>query len=136
MPGLNKKSLEAAAANTDDLNTLITCADIAALHDGQDYFLKRFEESSMGLLCANMKMRARNALNAGILPLFGLGGYLTMLIVGSGWIADGRLTFGDLTAAFQFRGGVLLGSFALIGSLISIQANMAGVRRLNEVLLK
>ena len=136
MPGLNKKSLEAAAANTDDLNTLITCADIAALHDGQDYFMKRFEESSMGLLRANMKMRARNALNAGILPLFGLGGYLTMLIVGSGWIADGRLTFGDLTAAFQFRGGVLLGSFALIGSLISIQANMAGVRRLNEVLLK
>jgi len=79
-------------------------------------------------------MRARKALSAGILPLFGLSGYLTLLIVSSGWIADGRFTFGDLTAAFSYRGGVLQGSLMLINCLISIQTSMAGIRRLNETI--
>lgn len=134
MPDLNKKSLESAAKNTGELTALITCADITALYDGQDYLMKRFEQSSLNLLRANMKIRIRNALGAGILPLFGLGGYLILLIVGSGWIADGRFTFGDLTAAFQYRGGVLLGALTLINCLISIQAGMAGIRRLNETM--
>jgi ABC-type bacteriocin/lantibiotic exporter with double-glycine peptidase domain len=134
MPLLKRKSLEAAAINTDDLDTLITCAGVAALYDGKDYFMARFEKSSMALFRANMRIRARNALSAGVLPLFGLGGYLVLLIVCGGWIADGRFTFGGLTAAFQLRGGVLLGSLALIDCMVAIQANMAGVRRLNEIM--
>lgn len=134
LPGLNKKSLEATAKNTGELTALITCADIALLYDGKEYLMKRFEKSSMDLFRANMKIRARNALSAGILPLFGLGGYLTLLVVSSEWIADGSLSFGDLTAAFQYRGGVLLGSLMLINCIISIQASMAGIRRLNETM--
>lgn len=134
MPSLNKKSLEATAKNTSELTALITCADIAVLFDGQEYLMKRFEQSSLALWRANMKIRTRNALGAGILPLFGLGGYLVLLIVSSLWIADGHFTFGDLTAAFQYRGGVLVGSLILINCLISIQASMAGIRRLNETM--
>ena len=134
MPVLNKKSLEAAAENTGELTTLITCADIAALYDGHNYLLKRFEESSLGLLKAKMKIIKRNSLNAAILPLFGLSGYLVLLIVSSSWIASGNLAFGDLTAAFQYRGGVLAGSLMLINCLITIQASMAGIRRLNETM--
>ena len=81
-----------------------------------------------------MKIRFRNALDAGILPFFGMGGYLTLLIVCGGWIAEGRFAFGDLTAAFQYRDGVLLGSLELINCLISVHASMAGVRRLNETM--
>jgi len=54
-----------------------------------------------------------------------------LLIVCDKWIANGQLTFGDLTAAFQYRGGVLKGALMLINSLISIQASMAGIKRLN-----
>jgi ABC-type multidrug transport system fused ATPase/permease subunit len=134
MPELNKKSLEATAANTGELTALITCADIAALYDGRDYLMKRFEISSLHLLRTNMKIRSRNALSATILPLFGMGGYLVLLIMSGSWIADGHFTFGDLTAAFQYRGGVLAGSLMLINCLISIQASMAGIRRLNETM--
>ena len=134
MPGLNQKILEATAKNTSEMTALITCADIAELYDCKDYLVKRFEKSSLDLYRANMKTRARNALSAGILPLFGLGGYLTLLIVSSGWIADGQLTFGDLTAAFTYRGGVLVGSLMLINCIISIQASMAGIRRLNATM--
>ena len=134
MPGLTKQSLVATAKNTSEMNTLITCADISTLYDGKDYFMKRFEQSSLELLRTNMKIHARTALDQGIMPLFGLGGYLALLLVSSGWIANGTLTFGDLTAAFQYRGGVIRGSLMLINCLISIQASMAGIRRLNETM--
>ena len=135
MPGLSKKSLEATAVNTEALAAFITCSDIAALYDGHGYLMKKFELSSKELLKANMRIRARNALNAGIGgPLFGLGGYLTLLLVCSGWIADGHITFGGLTAAFTYRGGVLAGALMLVNCIASIQSSMAGIRRMNDVL--
>ncbi len=134
MPELNKKSLEATAKNTNEMIPLITCADIAAIYDGQEYLMKRFEQSSLALWRANLKIRTRNALGAGILPLFGLGGYLTFWLVSSGQIADGHFTLGDLTAAFQYRGSVLAGSLMLMNCLVSIQASMAGMKRLNETM--
>jgi ABC-type multidrug transport system fused ATPase/permease subunit len=134
MPGLNEKALAATAKNTGELTALITCADVAALYCGQDYLLKRFEQSSLDLMKSKMKIVKRNAFGAAILPLFGLGGYMTLLAVCGGWIAGGHFTFGDLTAAFQYRGGVLLGSMALINGMISIQASMAGIRRINETM--
>jgi len=134
MPALNKKALEATGKNTGDLNALIACADVAALYDCGAFFMERFALSSKKLFDANMKMRFKNALSAGILPLFGISGYLTLLIACAGRIAAGNLTFGDLTAAFQYRGGVLLGSLTLINCLVGLRADLAGVRRLNETM--
>jgi len=134
MPQLNKKSLEAMAINTGDMATLITCADIAALYNSHDYFMNHFEESSLELFCRNMKIHMRNAIGASIIPLFGLGGYLALLVVSSRWIASGHFTFGDLTAVFQYRGGVLAGSLMLINCLISIQGSVASMRRVNDTM--
>jgi ABC-type multidrug transport system fused ATPase/permease subunit len=134
MPTLTLKSLEATAKNTGELTSFITCADTIVLYGGQDYLMKRFEQSSRDLWKANMKIRAREAINSGILPLFGLGGYLALLILSAGWIADGSFTFGDLAAAFQYRGGVLAGSMMLINCLISIKGSMAGIRRINGLM--
>jgi ABC-type bacteriocin/lantibiotic exporter with double-glycine peptidase domain len=134
MPALNNKCLEAAAANTGGFTALIECAGVAALYEGRDYLLERFERSSLAMSGANMKVRQRNAIGAAILPLFGLSGYVTLLAAAGEWIADGGMTFGDLTAAFQYRGGVLLGTMMLINSLVSIAASAAGVRRLNRTM--
>ncbi len=96
--------------------------------------MKRFEQSSLALWRANLRIRTRNALGAGILPLFGLGGYLIFWLVSSRPIANGYFTLGDLTAAFQYRGSVLAGSLMLMNCLISIRASMAGMKRLNETM--
>jgi len=133
MRELSKISLEATAKNTGDLSALITCADVALLYDGQEFLLEKFEKSSLALLRAKMKIWERNAFNAAIAILpFGLSGYLVLLIVSGGWIARGRLTFGDLAAAFQYRLGVLIGANMLINCIVSIKASMAGIRRINE----
>ncbi|MDR0287511.1 MAG: ABC transporter ATP-binding protein/permease [Clostridiales bacterium] len=134
MPKLNKKCLEATAKNTGELTALLTCAGVSAIYDGQEYLMGRFERSSLELLRANMKMRIRNALSSAITPLFGLGGYLALLAIAGGWIGAGLLTFGDLSAVFQYRGGILAGSLMLINCAVSIQASMAGIRRINETM--
>ncbi|MBE5961245.1 MAG: ABC transporter ATP-binding protein [Lachnospiraceae bacterium] len=134
MADLKKESLKANALNTGELGTFITCADTAAIYDAQDYLMKRFEDSSLKLVKANMKIQRRQAANNAILPLFGLGGYVTLLIVCGTWIANGSTTFGELTAAFQYRGGVIAGSCMLINCILSIRSSMAGIKRINQVL--
>jgi ABC-type multidrug transport system fused ATPase/permease subunit len=130
MPELNRQSLEASARNTGDLAAFITCADINALYGSGGLLMKRFEQSSLTLYKANMKIHLRNAVSAGVTPLFGLGGYLLLLTV------SGGLMFGYLTASFQYRGGILIGANMLINCVVSISASCAGVRRVLEVFEK
>jgi ABC-type multidrug transport system fused ATPase/permease subunit len=127
MPGLNRQSLEASARNTGDLSAFITCADINALYGSGGLLMERFRGSSLALYKANMKIHLRNAISAGVLPLFGLSGYLILLTV------SGGIMFGHLTAAFQYRGGILIGANMLINCVVSISASYAGVRRVLEV---
>jgi ABC-type multidrug transport system fused ATPase/permease subunit len=130
MPELNRQSLEASARNTDGLTAFITCADINALYGSGGLLLKRFEQSSLALYGTNMKIHLRNAVSAAAMPFFGLSGYITLLTV------SGGLMFGYLTAAFQYRGGILIGANMLINCVVSISASYAGVRRVLEVFEK
>lgn len=134
MTVLATKAQEVAARSTTDMNTLISCADTAILYDAQGFLLSRFEESSLNLRKANMRMRKRSAAGSALLPMMGMSGYFVILILGGVWISEGSLTFGELTAAFQYRGGVLVGFMMLINSLTSIRAALAGVRRVNETM--
>ncbi len=135
MPKLNKRALEVNGANTDCLNAVITCADISALYGGEEFLMERFERTSRELFRAKMKMHFKKAVSDGVVPLFGLGGYLTLLIICAGRIADGSMGFGDLVAAFQYRGGGLIwGTNMFIACVTNIGAGMAGLRRINEVM--
>ncbi len=125
---------EATARNTTDMNALVTCADTAILYDAQEFLLRRFEKSSLELRKANMKIQHRRAMGSGLLPLMGMSGYLVILLIGGSWMAAGTMTFGELTAAFQYRGGVLVGSMMLINSLMNIKTALAGVKRVNETM--
>jgi ABC-type bacteriocin/lantibiotic exporter with double-glycine peptidase domain len=136
MMRLQNISLEAAACNTEDLAALINCGEIALLYDGQEYLMKRFEQSSLAIQTAHMNIHKRNALSSGILPLFGLGGYLAILTAGGELLGKGDIRFGELTAIFQYRNGLLAGIFMLLSGLITIQGNRAGIRRLIEMMRK
>lgn len=131
---LSKKSQETTAETTEDLNTMITCADTAILYDGKDFLWKRFEESSKKLRSVNMKIRKQNALGDAILPMLGMSGYLTILLFGGNLIRKGQLTFSELTALFQYRGGVLVGSMMFTNSILSIKTSFAGVQRVIETM--
>lgn len=134
MTGLSLDVQRAKAANTTDLGALITCADTAILYDAQNFLLSRFEQSSFALRRANMKVRHRSATGSTFMPLLGMSGYLLILLIGGAKIADGKMTFGDLTAAFQYRGGLIAGSAMFMNSVINIKIALAGVKRVTETM--
>lgn len=128
------KSQEATANNTTDMNAFITCADTAIIYDGWRFLLNQFEESSLNLHKSNMKIKRRRAIYDALLPIMGMGGYLTVLLIASTQISSGHMSFDELTAVFQYRVGLLTGSLMLTNCLISIKTSLAGVRRVNETM--
>lgn len=131
---LNEKAQEITAKNTSIMNAMVTCADTAFLYDAKELLMKQFEDSSLELRNANMRIRKRNAINAGLLPIMGLGGYLILLFIGATWIMNGEMTFGELTAIFQYRGGLLTGAAMLTNCFISMNQSQAGINRVLDTL--
>lgn len=134
MTGLATEVQEASANNTTDMNTLVTCADIAKLYDAETFLMSKFERSSLELRKANMRIRYRNGLSEALTPILGMTGYIVILLIGGIWIGEGKMTLGDLTAALQYRSGVLAGAIILTKSLMNIKTALAGVKRVNETM--
>ena len=134
MANLGLSAQKAQAENAADFAAIINCADTAILYDAQVFLLKRFEESSLKTRAVNMRMRRRAALGAGLMPFFGLGGYLVLLIAGSVLVKGGSMTFGSLTAIFQYRGGLMAAVLTMFTCTININTAMAGVQRVQDTM--
>jgi len=134
IPELWRTSLAQNARNATDFNALIICADTAALYDAQEFLMKRFEESSLNIRKINMKIRRCFNLDGGLAALLGMGGYLVLLFAGQGWIYAGIMTFGILTAAFQYRSGIIAGAGMVITGFRQIQSSMPGINMVNEIM--
>lgn len=132
MTELKKQSQEDMSLVTTHMQTMITNADIILLYDAQELVLEKFQESSIRLKRANMKMHIRNAIGSGLLPLFGWSGYLMLFVLGGPLISSGVMTFGELTAISQYRGSLLKGTMMLVNSMIQMKIQLAGVLRVNE----
>ena len=73
-------------------------------------------------------------MDGGLASLLGMGGYLVLLLAGKGWINAGVMTFGILTAAFQYRGGIIAGTGAVITGFRQIQSSLPGINMVNEIM--
>lgn len=131
---LSAAAQEETARNAGDLSAMVVCAEVSALYDAQDFLLDRYRKSSLAIRHARMKIKKRQAVTNGLLPLIGMSGYLVILFFGARWIQGGIMTFGALTAAYQFRGGIMTGLMMLNNCLLNMKTSLAGVRRVNETL--
>lgn len=125
---------EAKAENTTDLGTFIACADISILYGAQEFLLTKFRQSSLNIRSTRMKMQRRNAVSALLLPLMGMGGYLAVLLIGGARIGGGEMTFGTLTAVFQYRGGLMMGLMMIFTCMMNLRASLAGVNRVRATM--
>lgn len=125
---------KAAGASTTVLSAMINSADTAILYDAQGFLMQEYDKCSKIIFLEKMKMVKRNTLGSALIPLFGLGGYLTLLMIGGNSIAKGNMSFGDLAAIFQFRGGVLLGAMMMINSMVNLKVNLTGAMRVKEII--
>ena len=133
IPKFKEESQNVLSENTSAIKPLITEADTILLYDAGELIMKNCDKSSRNLMKINMKIHVRNALSDVGMRLFGIGGYLIILLMGYGFISDGRMVFSDLVYCLQVRGSVIAGMLMLITCLNNLKANSVCVKRINDV---
>lgn len=134
IPKLKEESLSAMAENTFAIRPLLTDADTVLLYDARELMMKNCAEKSRRFMKINRKIHARRALSDMSMRLFGIGGYLMLLLIGYGFIHKGTMAFSDVVYCFQVRGSVLGGIFMLITCLNNLKANAVCIKRLDDTL--
>ena len=133
IPQLKEASQWALEESTSAIKPLITDADVICVYDVRDLMMRKCEESSIRLMKTNMKIHIRNAVSDVITRLFGLGGYLAVLMIGVYFMDKGIMAFSDVTYCFQVRGSIMTGIFTLMICSQNIKANLISVKRINEI---
>lgn len=134
LPGLKEESRSAMADVTSSIKPLIAEAETILLYDAGGLMLKKCEQESRRLMRANLKMHIRRGLSDMVSRLFGIGGYLALLLTGAVMISGGTMTFSDWVYCSQVRGSILAGVLMLITCMSNIKANAVCVKKVNEAL--
>lgn len=134
LPKLKEESQNSLSQNTSVVGPLIADADTILLYDAGELMMKICDEASRNLMKINMKMHVRRATGDVIMRLFGMGGYLIILLIGYRLIYNGTMAFSDVVYCFQLRGAVLAGMLMLITCLNNLKANAVCIKRINDTL--
>lgn len=131
---LKEESQNAMADNTSSIKPLITDADAILLYGASELMMKQCNETSRRLIKINMKMHVRRAVSDVVMRLFGIGGYLIMMLIGFGFINEGKMMFSDVVYCFQIRGSILAGMLMIVTCLNNIKMNSVCIKRINDTL--
>ncbi len=133
IPALKEESQKATAQCTSDIHPFITQADTITLYDAGGLLMNKYEESSLRLMKANLNLHKKNAVGQMLIPLFGIGGYFLVLLIGYGLIDRGTMLFSELIYCFQVRTSVLSGVFMLVSCMGNIRADSVCAKRVNDM---
>lgn len=134
LPGLKEKSRCAMADISSSIKPLIADAEAILLYDVGSLLLTKCEEESRRLMKTNLQTHMRRGLSEMVSRLFGIGGYLALLLTGFAMIAGGRMALSELIYCSQVRGSILAGVLMLITCKSNIKANAVSVKKVNEAL--
>ena len=132
IPELKEQSQNAMSENTSVIKPLIADADMILLYNAGSLMMKKCDETSRKLLKINMKMHVRNAISDVVLRLFGIGGYLIILLTGYKLMQEGIMYFSDMVYCFQVRGSIIAGMSMFINCLNNIKTNSVCIKRIND----
>ncbi|HKM34841.1 MAG TPA: ABC transporter transmembrane domain-containing protein [Lachnospiraceae bacterium] len=135
MTDLQEKVLQAKGRMNTILSSMITMADTAVLYDAKPMLIRSYRRESREVMQLKMVMTLKNAFGSALILLFGLMGYLVLLLYSGGAIASGNMLFGELIAITKLQSGILMGLFMGIRSSVHIRMNLAGLHRINELLV-
>lgn len=133
IPQLKEEAQKALAENTASIKPLITEAEAIWIYEAEELLMRQCEESSDRLMRINRKIHMRNAMSKVLMRLFGLGGYLAVLLLGYSYVYRDTMTFSDVVYCFQIRGSIIGGIFMLIVCMSNIKANGVCVKRINDM---
>ena len=133
MERLAKEAQEMMEGATVYLETTVECADTIRLYDAEELLLERYREISLSVVKARLRSNVRKTLGELLQMLLSRGGYLLLFCFGCEMISAGKLDFGTLTEAFQYRGGMLMGTMMWMNSFAEVKKNSVGLKRMEEI---
>lgn len=133
MEKLAKEAQETMERATVYLETTVECGDTIRLYEADDLLLARYRESSLSIVKARLRSNIRKTLGELLQMLLSRGGYLLLFCLGCEMITTGKLDFGTLIEALQYRSGVLLGSMMWLNSYAEVRKNSVGLKRMEEI---
>ena len=133
MERLAGEAQEAMEQATVYLETTVECGDTIRLYEADELLLARYRESSLSIVKARLRSNVRKTLGELLQMLLSRGGYLLLFCLGCEMISTGKLDFGTLTEAFQYRGGMLMGSMMWLNSYAEVRKNSVGLKRMEEI---
>ena len=133
MEYLAKEAQETMESATVYLEAMVECGDTVRLYDAEGLLLSRYRESSLSVVKARLRSNVRKTIGELLQMLLSRGGYLLLFCFGCEMIMAGRLDFGTLTEAFQYRGGMLMGTMMWMNSYAEVRKNSVGLKRMEEI---
>ena len=133
METLAKEAQEAMESATVYLEATVECGDTLRLYDADTLLLERYRENSLAVVKAHLRSNVRKTLGELLQMVLSRGGYLLLFYLGCEMIIAGKLDFGTLTEAFQYRGGMLMGSMMWLNSFAEVKKNSVGLKRMEEI---
>lgn len=133
MEHLAKEAQETMERATVYLETTVECGDTIRLYEAEGLLLERYRESSLSVVKARLRSNLRKTAGEFLQMLLSRGGYLLLFCFGCEMISAGKLDFGTLTEALQYRGGMLMGSMMWLNSFAEVKKNSVGLKRTEEI---
>lgn len=118
---------------TDYLETTVECGDTIRLYEAEGLLTERYRESSFLIVKARLRSNVRKTLGELLQMLLSRGGYLLLFCFGCEMISAGKLDFGTLIEALQYRSGMLMGSMMWLNSYAEVRKNSVGLKRMEEI---
>ncbi len=133
MERLAKEAQGVTECATVYLETTVECGDTIRLYDAENLLLTRYRESSLSIVKARLSSNVRKTLGELLQMLLSRGGYLLLFCFGCEMISAGKLDFGILIEALQYRSGMLMGSMMWLNSYAEVRKNSVGLKRMEEI---
>lgn len=133
MERLTKEAQEMTEHATGYLEAAVESGDTVRLYEAETLLLDRYRDSSLSVVKARLRSNVRKTIGELFQMLLSRGGYLLLFCFGCEMISTGKLDFGTLTEAFQYRGGMLMGTMMWLNSFAEVKKNSVGLKRMEEI---
>ena len=128
-----KEAQERMEHATVYLESAVECADTIQLYEAEELLLEQYRMSSLFVVKARLRSNVRKTIGEFLQLLLNRGGYLLLFCLGCEMISAGKLDFGTLTEAFQYRSGMLMGTMMWLNSYAEVKKNSVGLKRMEEI---
>ena len=133
IPIFRRRAQEEFGKYTNWAGPITASADTIEVFDGEEFVLKKIEETSLSILSENMKAHRASGRAAALNTLCGTSGYILLLLCGDSMMGTTIADLSQLLKITQYRGAMMMSTMIINSSVNNMRGNRAGAERVLEV---